>query len=128
MTREQIESNMIIAKFIGYKYYPHPDKYPGWRKEGSNIVPKKELSNKIGEKVFLGRTARSFQFHSSWDWLMPAVNKFTNQNTRPSEGQDMYTYRQYCNRLYNEITNFQLYSVFYLLVEAIQWDNKNNKK
>jgi hypothetical protein len=117
MTQEQIEGTKVIAEF------------DGWEKRLSEKG--QHSKTPLWYKVHSGYAAfdlSAMKYHSSWDWLMPAVNKFINQNTRPSEGQDMYAYRQYCNRLYNEITNFQLYSVFYLLVEAIQWDNKNNKK
>ncbi len=61
------------------------------------------------------------QYHRSWDWLMPALDKFINKSTRPIESRDLNEYRNYCNRLYNLVTDFNIRDVFNCLVEAIRW-------
>lgn len=60
-------------------------------------------------------------YHSSWDKLMPAVNKFINENIRPVESRETNEYRNYVNRLYNLVTDFNITNVFNCLVEAIKW-------
>lgn len=74
-----IESNKLIAEFMGYEYIPfnNPEKYlPGWW----NIKTKefiKKLGNcyKLPYGVYLGRKNDSLCYHSSYDWLFPVLEK-----------------------------------------------------
>lgn len=67
MTKEEIiQNNKMIAEFMGYRYYPHPDKEPGWRKEKGHL----KLSG-----YYLARSHNGLKYHQSWGWIMPVVEK-----------------------------------------------------
>ena len=70
MTQNTVyHTNKLIAEFMGYKpntpeddrYFNMPDRYHHY--DGLNY----QISNTC--------TPDSMQFHSSWDWLMPVVEK-----------------------------------------------------
>lgn len=69
MTAEEItEGNKLIAEFMGYKYFPHPEnKNPGW-KVNANI----EKGSKIG---YLCRNNHNLRYYNSWSWIMPVLDK-----------------------------------------------------
>lgn len=52
------EGNLIIAKFMGDKEYVHKAHFKHWMREEAELIGIEDL-----------------QFHSSWDWLMPVVEK-----------------------------------------------------
>jgi len=70
-----ISGNKVIAEFMGYRFYDKQTDpiWPGWRKEW-----KKEWENKkrnIDDDVFLCKRHRDLKYHSSYDWLMPVVQR-----------------------------------------------------
>lgn len=96
-----------VAKFMGKEVWVtktahHPDGFPYVQSDGH-------------------AGWQPVQYHSSWDWLMPAVNKFINENIRPVESRELNEYRSYVNSLYNLITDFNIIDVFNCLCEALKW-------
>lgn len=63
MTQEEIlEGNKLIAKFMGYT----------WSKENDN---KTYLKSTPDQKNIYSIRPQLLKYHSSWDWLMPVVEK-----------------------------------------------------
>ena len=69
MTQKEIlEGNKLIAIFIGAEFVNDaPDDYP----KGYYYLTSEEFD--------LPYAAEDFNFHASWDWLMPVVEKIENQ-------------------------------------------------
>lgn len=69
--------NILIANFMGYKYYPHPDEHglPGWKKSNRHMPVKLMSRGEIGGAFYIGRVTKDLMFHSNWGWLMPALEK-----------------------------------------------------
>jgi hypothetical protein len=62
MTEQEIlEGNKLIAEFMGYKYFPN-----------NSLNGIKGVYEKEGKSLML---ITDFTYHSSWDWLMPVVEK-----------------------------------------------------
>lgn len=60
-----MNGNILIAKFIGEFQYDMDDKTYAWRFP-ENTIPD------LGIYIY----DEDLQFHSSWDWIMPAWKKF----------------------------------------------------
>ena len=79
MNKELIENNKLIAEFMG-AFHEEPQ-------------PKHVVSVELGDDVwFLDLTDDdSGKFHTSWDWLMPVVEKILNlKETYPQERQKVF--------------------------------------
>ncbi len=87
MTDEEIaEGNTIIGKFMSFK-------------EGKDtILPLPNgLLRDIG-RIPLNMSDK-LQYHSSWDWLMPIVDKIETM-MRKTKVNDDRTFLEYCDNLY----------------------------
>jgi hypothetical protein len=82
MEKEQITAgNKLIAKFMGYAYYPSnhipssPRRgifVPGWKThEWASDVSKFNL----GKMHYLCRSHNGLQYYENWNWLMKVVEK-----------------------------------------------------
>ncbi len=73
--------NETIAVFMGYEYIPFTnadqDFKPGWWKKGvtTEDQSREAVSRKVGKGKFICRNHKNLKYHSSWDWLMPVVEK-----------------------------------------------------
>jgi hypothetical protein len=76
-----VESNKLMAKFLGYEYYLHSDieKYPGWRKDKISYSHKINLQGKVGERQYLCRNHKQLAFDTDWNWLMQIVEKIESK-------------------------------------------------
>lgn len=77
MTQEQIEGNKLIAEFMNWKHhsgnvYWFPNLYPS--------------TDDTGETTF---DISEAEFHSSWSWLMPVVEKIESLGHSTSISSDM---------------------------------------
>lgn len=74
---EIIENNILIAKFLGYQYYPYPDTKgtAGYKLQDVHVHPKLMWHGKVGERTYLCRLHKELDFHRDWNWLMPVVVK-----------------------------------------------------
>jgi hypothetical protein len=75
------ENNKLIATFLGYTFYPWSKKevskaidINGWRKERYNPFKHGKFRSGINS-VHLAYRHDDLEFHTSWDWLMPVVEK-----------------------------------------------------
>jgi hypothetical protein len=119
---EIIKGNKLIAEFMGYKYYPHPAKDSGWRKEKGHL----KLHG-----YFLCRTNKQLEYHSSWDWLMPVVEKISetytvNIQSYPVMGFDVRFNEGTYRRAYSE-NESAIKAVWTAVIKFIEWYNQKNK-
>ena len=104
-----IDNNKLIAEFMELKY-----------KRGAYY----DEYNK--EKV---KQDSNLKFHSSWDWLMPVVEKIENINewvrVEITNNSIIITYMGY-----NKITHgkTKIKTVYKAVVEFIKWYNKKEDK
>lgn len=129
-----LEGNKIIAEFMGLKRI-------GSSESSENIleVPVYKHFDKNG-KVFGETYYTHHKYHSSWDWLMPVVEKIQSIDIAPAPN-----YRGYRIEIvvqgYVKISGFPMPTIFknvsiegslinavwQAVVQFIQWYNKNNK-
>lgn len=118
--KELVEGNKLIAEFMGYEYF-NDHKLNGikgvLKKEG-----KLSLHANIIDKSFCTK------YHSSWDWLMPVVEKIEH-NITPVEILD--TQCRIGRTIYNKeeilvsSDESKIESVWQAVVQFIQWYNLN---
>ena len=120
-TQEIIEGNKLIAKFMGLSYCTKYQ-YEGWYKNS-------EHNHRICD--FDG-----LKFNSSWDWLMPVVNKIESLPLINDAGLCVLIEHSYC-RIYldnwgeyttvveKEKKKDKLNAVYLSIVEFIKWYNQN---
>lgn len=75
MENNIIESNKLIAEFMGGKYCEYPNKiFPGeYGYHFDNFNPTYK-----SHQVWSWWNIKSLGFHLSWDWLMPVVEKISS--------------------------------------------------
>lgn len=120
-----IENNKLIAEFMRFDTYPITGKSDGYKvkfREGS--IP-------------VDTCAASLEFHTSWDWLMPVVEKIRSlgYNVQTDNGQvniyDIDTYDEESGNvepiyfyLNDGVSNFD--NLYEGVISFIKW--KNDKK
>lgn len=106
----KIDSNIIIAEFMGYKF------------DTSN-------SQIIGYPTEKGFKYRLANFHISWDWLMPAVKKCWELLSNDDSCKELKGWRQVILRFKEGIAvatfNNDIDLSYSKVVEFIKWYNKN---
>jgi hypothetical protein len=71
-----IESNKLIAEFMGLEYAPKDKRWDDWfTKDGTRVT--------FGSRIPL-------QYHSSWDWLMPVVDKIECTSVDNEDNSDNF--------------------------------------
>ena len=132
--QEIIEGNKSIAIFLEYKEgFPHyVDEY-GYNQcaEGFDI-PDKNHESHFDDKDDHQFSLIQLEFHSSWNWLMPVVEKIESLgfDTR-IQGITEDTFYQICeitdivnNEITYQKTNSKILSVWLTVIEFIEWCNK----
>jgi len=138
MTKEEIlEGNKLIAKFVDLT--PHdlfPDEMAGpdnfsWMATRVNVT-----SMYLKEDNEFISFEDLFEFHSSYDWLIPVVEKI--EHIKDNEGNYKFSVnigKDYCAIIYNDFDGFQvvvksvyqnkIMSIFEAVVEFIKLFNEN---
>jgi len=114
MTQEEIlEGNKLIAEFDGVVWkdaslvnYPRPNKQ--WSIKFPNGKQFSEYGN-IDDIL-----SKYCKYHSSWDWLMPVVEKII-YNYDESKSLDIM----------RELSYAKIESVYQSVIEFIKWYNQN---
>jgi len=117
-----IEGNKILAEFEGYKYYPHPNKDAGWRKEKGHL--------KIGKGYYLARTHKDLKYHLDYNDLMRIWFKFKNLDLKLDINKHQFLiqdYTDYIEDISHCIPKYNIDYVFGRLVEAVKWYNEKIK-
>lgn len=120
-----MKDNKIIAEYLGYKYFPFNNlqglEKPGWYelRESSNplaglLYHPKSGFVKLGGKYlrYICRSTNDFDFHSSWDSLMPVIQKLERDTNI-----DFYLYHNGCKSGYG-------YDLDSLYQETKNWGEK----
>lgn len=112
------EGNKLIAEFTGMKKYYHSlkdniDHEQTWYIDD----PNKEIYT------------ADLKYHSSWDWFMPAWEKFRKCIDITGNPTEKYyqQYSQHCQQIATAIAHITIEESFARLVKAIQWYNQNKK-
>lgn len=103
MNKEILEGNKLIAEFVTEE----PE------------VLKQDLKR--------AGTLESMQYHESWDWLMPVVEKI--HNIFESEEDDILPYIYQCEEfllIRDELGTGRLPESWSAVVDFIKWYNENN--
>lgn len=121
------EKNRMIAEFMGYEFDGNVYKTPHTKW--------KWMSSPISQEGFDSTnelTINELDFHTSWDWLMPVVEKvsrFTdehvimNVDSRHNRSECLLYYE---GRFLPHISNAKLIDNTYTaVVKFIEWYNKN---
>ena len=72
------KENKIIAEFMGYNYdkcIASTDKSVTLQEQGEYFIPKYNSGDWVSES--------ELEFHESWDWLMPVVDKIEIEGFDP---------------------------------------------
>lgn len=120
MKKEEINAgNKLIAEFMGWKEQKDPTK----RWFGS-------FKDTYG-KLWRNNSKEPLQFHSSWDWLMPVVERVESLGFGITIGMGMYCVIQDdTSDTGIEFTGMEegkLQSTYKAIVEFIEWYNENQK-
>jgi hypothetical protein len=76
--KERIEGNVLIATFLGYKDgFPHYEDEYGYHQciEGFDIPDKTNYNPHEDDKDRHQFNIDQLKYHSSWDWLLPVIEK-----------------------------------------------------
>ncbi len=93
---ENLENNKLIAEFMGYNAYEY---------RGHTMFIFDEDNH---------RTELDLHYHTSWDWLMPVVQKcYKIEN---EEGFD---------NLVDAVSTLDMYNTYEAVVEFVKQQNKN---
>lgn len=119
--KEIQEVNKLIALFDGYRYMTDEEKmkWVGVRTiERLNKLTKENVPIMTGGKHGVVIYESTLQYHSSWDWLIPAIKKFGKLEEKHPDYFAQIGYAMWDDRVD---------LAFEILVEAIQWYNTQNK-
>ena len=122
-SKEIIEGNKLIAEFMGIRYHDN-NTVSGHPSILSIIMGEDKIAD--------------FKFHTSWDWLMPVVEKMELIQYEPKDGDDSYNWntpylrtiafnmvRINRQQLFQEETKIK--SLWKAVVEFIKWYNTQKK-
>lgn len=125
MNKEEIETgNKLIIDFLNWKIYTYNGPYMTFKCYKVNSYP----DIYIPESGILPANPSNLKFHSSWDWLMPVVEKIENLEDYIIE----ISYKQCIIKSYEK--NMEIITSRYLdskieavwasVVEFIRWYNE----
>ena len=99
MEKEKIiEGNKLIADFMGYEYIPWnncDDFKPGFWLRGLSKSQRQYIS-KLPVKPFLCRNATQLAYNSSWNWIMPVLEKIESLTDDGYKYDVVIGFKTYC--------------------------------
>lgn len=101
------EGNKIIAEFDGYEYLE------GWFTNGK---PKSPADIILPEEL---------KYHSSWDWLRPAWDKFQDIDFHDFSLDSQH--KKHCDKIAYAFAWLSIDHANRRLIDAIQWYNQNKE-
>ena len=127
------ENNKLIAEFMGFKY---PTKKQSIENPRLGIIYDKSFHNKLfGEDPYEGLNDDDILFNTSWDWLMPVVEKIEELGI--STSIDYFGGLNFCKMLgykkpfiYFELdihNKSKINAVYNSVLKFIKWYNNENK-
>jgi hypothetical protein len=119
MTQKQIlEGNKLIAKFMRIKFFRRPK----FAQFILGDIDELKWKDSNGELISIN----NLKYHSSWDWLIPACQKWDNlmhTNSKLIGSKLIITYLKKCDTLDNIVACYEILPVFEQLVKNIKWYN-----
>lgn len=124
-----LKNNKLIAEFMKYElgFAHYTDQWGYHQCTDAYIIPNFINSNKHvedeGDNNFL---FHQLCFHSSWDWLIPVLNKiYLLNNSLDFESEQYKTFEE----IFSEVTLFEIFqndisSVYERCIEYINYYNK----
>ena len=118
------ENNKLIAEFMGAKFRIFP---PTEHYIGETILENRDEM----PSIYNSCRVESFKHHTSWDWLMPVVEKMENSSAKITIG------RMFCEIEYKDlfdkdkqfeikiVSGVKINAVNGAVVEFIKWYNEN---
>lgn len=77
------EDNELIAEFFGFELDRRPDSFDQNKFRENWICKGNPFNNYRDKETRYWYTKEQLLFHTSWDWLMPVVEKIEVLNKRP---------------------------------------------
>src|SRR5574344_1719127 len=117
MNEKIIDGNKLIAVFMEYKFDGIEFIIP----EHAIIIPF-DCQPKKSTSLHCFTTTiykpKNLKFHSSWDWLVPVVEKILGTENNSSDWEKHYT------QIHDSLWSINIESVWLSVVEFIKWYNK----
>ena len=116
------ETNRMIAEFMGYEEE---------QTENGEFVYAIEFQNpkKLNDIQVVFFCAHELKYHSSWDWLMPVVEKIellgysVEKNFQRIDGDFQCLITKGNDILFQEFSTKSIEAMHYVVVEFIEWYN-----
>lgn len=146
LPQQVVEGNKLIARFLGYEYYPH--NHPeinkpidaGWKTHPkASPFTKLNATESLLSKIrydYLCRHHNGLAFHSDWNQLMRVIDKIEelgHSTNIDSDVRELINDKYYCGILYKDAIGTyiaQQYSrtskmdaVWNCVIQFIQWYN-----
>lgn len=137
MEKEILDGNRLIAEFMGYQMAIAKKDEPHFVGKGITC------RSGFGESVYFKnedeyKNFMNPKYHSSWDWLMPVVEKI--ENIKDTSGNYQFSFdlgRDFCIIRYNDLSgnpivasseqDNKLLSIWQAIVKFIQWYTQQPK-
>lgn len=114
MDNETLEGNKLIAEFMGWNKMPET-----YNNEKGEVVSYGRSQDLYTLSLINYKNANEFEYHSSWDWLMPVIKKIENINHDSAVILEEQV-KVLLLPIYSEINK-----VWCAVVEFIKWYNEN---
>lgn len=121
------QKNERIAQFIGAKLYKNYGEYlsntyykmhHGRPTNDSPLTEQQIIENAEIER----KAVWNPKYHTSWDWLLPAVSKFFDVEF----GDHFEQWKSHCDNIKDALLSLEIDRVHQRLVEGIEWYNNQN--
>lgn len=124
-TKDIEQGNKLIASFMGLR----TDSFPNGLSDSWYVDVENPTS------IYHNNSPKESKFHSSWDWLMPVVEKIEDLGYAVifRKTDEMRYINIYGGHIGEDFKNLydapnKQYAVFMTVVEFIQWFNTNSKE
>ena len=131
---ETTEGNKLIAEFMGQTETDNDlvfnsningttsnSVFSGWVKKEQEYTRGVPLFVVKNNRTQIDYMRKNLKYHSSWDWLMPVVEKCLTISVESEEYEIHYAF------IHNALWSINIKSVFDEVVEFIKWYNDQKK-
>lgn len=129
--KEITEGNKIIAKFMGATVTQSYSENKDYEQDGFLFY----YPERSSPSIYRNMSSNSIKYHSSWDWLMPVVEKIHKVGFyyKLTDWQFFICrYNDYSGVIaYDSKTDIdepEIYRVFKTVIQFITWYNNQNKQ
>lgn len=128
--KEILEGNKLIAEFMGRKFFAYKGNHSYDRAFNTYKECEEWIGGKLkddGYKPEIGWQQECGKYHSSWDWLMPVLDKI---DSIPNEVCNQYFWNDDDNQ-HNDFRIFRVQNItelFSQIANLISWYNQQSKQ